>query len=85
MGFKGTVIHANAKPFALVWVNYEELRNERSRDAYLPSCKSYFPSLPIILMSEDGENESIYFGDTRLINWLESQKSLSITWQEYGI
>lgn len=85
MVFKGTVIHANAKPFALVWVNYEELRNEMSRTAYLTLCKPYFPNLPVILMSEDGENESIYFGDTHLIKWLESQKSLSIKWQEYGI
>ena len=85
MVFKGTVIHAKDKPFALVWANYEELRNERSRTAFLTLCKPYFPNLPIILVSEDGEHESIYFGDTHLINWLENQKSLSIKWQEYGI
>lgn len=85
MLFKGTVIHANATPFALVWADYEELRDEVSRTAYLTLCKPYFSNLPIILVGEDGEGHFIYFGDTYLINWLEDQKSLSIKWKEYGI
>lgn len=85
MVFKGTIIHANAKPFALVWAEYEELRDEVSRTAYLTLCKPYFSNLPVILVSEDGESQFIYFGDANLIKWLENQKSLSINWQEYTI
>lgn len=85
MVFKGTVIHANANPFALVWAEYEELRDEVSRTACLALCKPYFSNLPVILVSEDGEGHFIYFGDANLIKWLENQKSLSIKWQEYSI
>lgn len=85
MLFKGTVIHENAKHFAIVWAKYEDLRNEVSRTAYLTLCKPYFPDLPIILASEDGEDHLIYFGDANLIKWLESQKALIIKWKEYGI
>ena len=84
MLFKATVIHANAKPFAIVWAEYEELRDEVSRTAYLALCKPHLSDLPIILAAEDGEGDFICFGDADLIKWLENQKSLSIKWEEYG-
>lgn len=85
MPFKGAIINQNAKHFAIVWTKYEELRNEVSRAAYLTLCKPYFPDLPIILASEDGEDHLIYFGDANLINWLENKKGLTIKWEEYDI
>lgn len=85
MLFKGTVINKKNESFAIVCTKYEDLRNESSRAAYLELCKPYFPHLPIILASEDGEGHLIYFGDTELITWLESQYALSIKWENYGI
>ena len=85
MLFKGTIIHTNTNPFALVWAKYEELRDEVSRNTYLTLCKPHFSDLPIILAAEDGEGDFIYFGDVNLIKWLESQNALSLKWEEYDI
>lgn len=85
MQIKGTVIKNTTLPFALVWSQYENLRSPESRTAYLEACQSHFESLPIILASEDGLGNLIYFGDTHLINWLENQEYLSIQWENYSI
>lgn len=85
MQIKGTVIKNTTLPFALVWSQYEDLRSNASRIAYLDTCKSQFESFPIVLVSEDGSGNLIYFGDTDLVHWLESQKYLSIKWETYSI
>ena len=84
MLFKGTIIHKTNEPFAIVWANYGDLRSKASRIAYLKLCQPYFPDLPIILVSEDEEGNPIYFGDTTLVTWLESQHALHLEWTNYG-
>lgn len=85
MQIKGTVIKNDIMPFALVWSQYEDLRSANSRTAFLDACKPHFETLPIILMSEDSYGNPIYFGDTKLIKWLENQKCLAVKWENYGI
>ncbi len=85
MQIKGTVIENTNQPFALIWSKYEDLRSIESRSAYLDLCQPYFENLPIVLLSEDGLGNLIYFGDTNLIHWLENQKYLSVQWESYSI
>lgn len=85
MLFKGAVIQKDHHAFAIAYAAFEDLRSEASRTAYLELCKPYFSNLPVILAGEDDEGNLIYFGDTKLIKWLENQQSLSIQWENYGI
>ena len=85
MQIKGTVIKNDLMPFALVWSAYEDLRSSQSRLAYLEACKPYFKALPIILASEDSYGNPIYFGDTKLVKWLESQRYLPVKWENYTL
>lgn len=84
MIFKGTIINHNEKSFAIALANYEDLRSEDSRNAYLESCNPFFSNLPIILAAEDGDGNYLYFGDTEIISWLENQQDHPVHWVTYS-
>lgn len=84
MLFKGAIINRDNKPFAVALADYADLRSQESRTAYLESCKPFFPNLPVVLAGQDGDGNNLYFGDTKLITWLESLKNYPVHWVTYS-
>lgn len=85
MEFRGTIINHENKSFGLAYVQYSDFRNSKSLQEVKTMCSEYFSDLPILIACEDTIDNSIFYGDEKLIDILSEIKRDSIDWRTYTI
>ena len=85
MEFKGTIINHEDKSFGVAYVQYSHFRNESSLKKVKQMCSEYFSDLPLLIACEDTIDNSIFYGDEKLIQVLSKVKKDNIEWKTYSI
>lgn len=84
MSFDGAVIKEQGVTFAIAVVKSHVLSSS-SREETRQSFASYFPNMPIILMSHDSHGTPTYHGRTDIVKFLANLHPSQITWRRYTV
>lgn len=83
MRFQGAVIKEQGVTFAIVVVRQSVLNSVSESSRAMASFRSYFPGLPIVLMTQDGRGVPSYRGRQDIVNFLANVPLQAIHWKVY--
>ncbi|WP_172251305.1 hypothetical protein [Saccharibacillus deserti] len=83
MSFDGAVIERQGKKFAAVAVKLHVLGYSGTCEEMAAKYASYFPDMPIVLVSQDADGTLKYCGDSDCVACLSELGAASIPWQTY--
>ncbi|OWR32396.1 hypothetical protein CDO73_01965 [Saccharibacillus sp. O23] len=84
MSFDGAVIKRQGGDFAVVAVKLHVLGYSGTCEETAAKYASFFPDLPIVLMSQDADGTPKYCGDSDCVAYLAELGAASIPWQTYA-
>lgn len=83
MTFDGAVIKEQGVTFAIVVVKSHVLNTNSSCDEARQGFSSFFPGMPIILMTQDSRGIPRYQGRTDIVKFLANVHPSRIPWKRY--
>ncbi|MBN8648310.1 MAG: hypothetical protein J0L55_10175 [Caulobacterales bacterium] len=84
MQFEGAVVKEQGITFAIVIVKRFVTESQSRASEAIRSFSSFFPGLPIVLMSQDSRGMPTYFGRKDIANFLASVPMQAIPWKRYS-
>ncbi|MDD6128127.1 hypothetical protein [uncultured Selenomonas sp.] len=85
MTIHGAVIIEQGVTFAIVSVRPEVTRYTQRLVETRMALSSFFPNMPIILMSQDNTGQPHYYGRKDIVDFLKTVRLDQIPWKEYHI
>lgn len=85
MHFEGALIKEQNVTFAIVVVKPEVLNNSTRITDARNQFGRYFPSVPLILMSQDSRGTPTYQGRTDIVRFLANVNPSRIPWKRYSL
>ena len=85
MQFEGAVVKEQGITFAIVVVKRYILNSNTETNNTRSAFQSYFPRLPIILMSQDQGGTPTYQGRKDIVQFLSHISSSRIPWKKYTV
>ncbi len=85
MTIHGAVIIEQGVTFAIVSVRPEVTRYTQRLVETRMALSSFFPNMPIILMSQDNTGAPHYYGRKDIVDFLKTVRLDQIPWKEYHI
>jgi hypothetical protein len=83
MQLEGAVVREQGQTFAIVVVKPHVTQNQHSAATAIQSFGPYFPSMPIVLMSQNSRGQATYYGRRDISNFLAKVPQNSIPWKTY--
>ncbi|MGN0940420.1 MAG: hypothetical protein ACI4OA_01810 [Selenomonadaceae bacterium] len=81
----GAVIIEQGVTFAIISVKPIVTQYTVRQMAFRQEIAHYFPNMPIILMSQDGDGTPHYYGRKDIVDFLKSIRVDQIPWKVYHI
>lgn len=85
MTIHGAVIIEQGVTFALIAVKPEVTRYTVRATAVRQELATFFPNMPIILMSQDASGTPHYYGRKDIVDFLKTIRLTQIPWKTYHI
>ena len=85
MTIHGAVIIEQGVTFAIVSVRPEVTRYTQRLVETRMALSSFFPNMPIILMSRDAEGTPHYYGRKDIVDFLKTIRPEQIPWKTYHV
>jgi len=84
MIFEGALIKEQGVKFAIVIVKQHIINSSHTANQAIASFQPTFPSVPVILMSQDFRGTPTYYGRRDIVNFLKNVPLQCIPWQKFS-
>ena len=84
MQFEGAVIKEQGITFAIVIVKQFVTSNRIKAEEAIRSFSSFFPGMPVVLMSQDSRGIPTYFGRQDISRFMANVPVHAVPWKRYS-
>lgn len=84
MQFEGAVIKEQGITFAIVIVKQFITSNREKAQEAIRSFSSFFPGIPLVLMSQDSRGIPTYFGRQDISRFMANVPVHAVPWKRYS-
>jgi len=82
---EGAIVKEQGITFAIVVVKHTIIQSSSENQEAINAYRHIFPGMPIILMGQDSQGKSTYYGPEDIVNFLAKVDPHRIPWRRYII